>query len=176
VIFFPVQTPSKCPSKCPSKAARPSACIIQVKFVSLDGTQLDLGGTHPNLPPGPIWVPFGQQGWWPGQLYHATGQNRLFNVHSPPYLLLCLLVYHTRRKSLSVCNSTGTETRKARDWVRCPATFHLHRWAQAGLQGQGDHGCSTCTVVRWLTRRVAGSAQETGGAVPAGAGGGVLRQ
>ena len=102
------------------------------------------------------------------------GQSRLFNVHSPPHLLLCLLAYHARRKSLSVCNGTGTETRKARDWVRCPATFHLHRWAQAGLQG--DHGCSTYTVVRWLTRRVAGSAQETGGTVPAGAGGGVLRQ
>ena len=105
------------------------------KFVSLDGTQLDLDGTHPNLPPGPIWVPFGQQGWWPANSV-MLGQNRLFNVHSPPYLLLCLLVYHTRRKSLSVCNGTGTETRKARDWVRCPATFHLHRWAQAGLQGQ----------------------------------------
>lgn len=30
------------------------------KFVSLDGTQLDLDGTHPNLPPGPTWMPFGQ--------------------------------------------------------------------------------------------------------------------
>ena len=103
VIFLPVQTPSKCPSKCPSKAGHPSAYIMGVKFVSLDGT-------HPNLPPGPtgpIWVPFGQSGCRSANKGGGPAnsvmlaQNRLSNVPDvrnwkyAPAMLQCRAVVTT---------------------------------------------------------------------------------
>ena len=72
---YPVQTPSKCPSKCPSKAGRPSASIMQLQICQFgrDAPKSAAWPYRPNLGAvRPIWVPFGQQGWWPGQLCHAS--------------------------------------------------------------------------------------------------------
>ena len=94
-----------CPSKAPSTAGRPKCVIFVQSNLSVwpwTGRNWNLDGTHPNLPPGPIWVPFGQQGWWPGTLSCQDKIGCSMFIHHRIYCCAYWCTIHVGSRSVSV--------------------------------------------------------------------------